>query len=144
MASKLQRWAEELVESVLEGDVGLNDAIAQMDEKLKVYDEVKKQRDRLTAARRSLLGVGSRTTSAGGNRVTQDEVAQVMRKEENAGLSVAQLVTMISGSTDGQIRGHLNRGKNEGRFLKRSDGLWFIRDPENGINTEEDLPEDDD
>jgi hypothetical protein len=143
MASKLQRWAEELVESVLEGDVGLNDAIAQMDEKLKVYDEVKKQRDRLTAARRSLLGVGSRTTSAGGNRVTQDEVAQKMREVEG-GMSVAELVTTISGSTDGQIRGHLNRGKNEGRFLKRSDGKWFIRDPEAGINTEEDLPEDDD
>lgn len=138
MASKLLRWAEELVEQVLEGEVGLNDAIEQMDRKLEVYDEVKKQRDRLTAARRSLLGVGSRTTSSGGSRVTQDEVAAAVLKEPE-GVTVAELVALISGATDGQIRGHLNRGKDE-RFLKRGDGRWFLRDPESGIDTESDLP----
>lgn len=141
MASKLVRWAEELVENVLEGEVGLNDAIDQMDKKLEVYDEVKKQRDRLTAARRSLMGVGSRTTSSGGSRVTQDEVAKAMSSQD--GVTVADLVAVISGATDGQIRGHLNRGKGV-RFLKRADGAWFLRDPENGINDEGDLPDDDD
>jgi hypothetical protein len=140
MASKLLKWAEDLVEQVLNGEVGLNDAIDQMDRKLEVYDEVKKQRDRLTAARRSLMGVGSRTTSSGGSRVTQDEVAKALSSEGEDGATVALLVTKLSGSTDAQIRGHLNRGKGE-RFLKRSDGTWFLRDPENGIDTEEDLPE---
>lgn len=140
MASKLERWAEELVQSVIDGEVGINDAIEQFDQKLEVYDRVKAQRDRLTAARRSLLGVGSRTTSGGGARVTQDEVAAKLQEASPGGLSVASLVTAISGSTDGQIRGHLNRGKDE-RFLKSMNGVWFLRDPENGIDTVEDLPE---
>lgn len=143
MSSKLEKWAEGLVESVMEGEVGLNDAIEQMDKKLEVYDRVKAKRDRLTSARRALLGVGSRTTSSGGSRVTQDEVAAKLL-EEPAGVTVAELVNLISGSTDGQIRGHLNRGKNDGRFLKHADGRWFKRDPENGINDEGDLPDDDD
>jgi hypothetical protein len=144
MASKLLKWAEDLVEQVLEGEVGLNDAIEQFDRKLEVYDEVKKQRDRLTSARRALMGVGSRTTSSGGSRVTQDEVAKTMSEGTDAGWTVAELVGSISGATDGQIRGHLNRGKDV-RFLKReSDGRWFIRDPEAGINSAEDLPDEDD
>lgn len=138
--NKLERWAIDLVEKVAEGEIPINDAIEQMDTRLEVFDRVKTQRDRLTAARRSLLGVGSRTTSGGGSRVTQDEVAKVVSEHE--GITVAGLVTAISGSTDGQIRGHLNRGKGE-RFLKRaSDGTWFMRDPENGIDDEDDLPED--
>lgn len=140
MSSKLERWAEDLVEKVMEGEVGINDAIDQMDKRLEVYDRVKAQRDRLTSARRALLGVGSRTTSAGGNRVTQDEVAKVLQ-DADKGMTVAELVTAISGSTDGQIRGHLNRGKDQ-RFLKHSDGRWFLRDPEGGINTEDDLNDD--
>jgi hypothetical protein len=66
--------------------------------------------------------------------------AHERRPEGEDGATVALLVTKLSGSTDAQIRGHLNRGKGE-RFLKRSDGTWFLRDPENGIDTEEDLPE---
>lgn len=144
MASKLELWAENLVQAVIDGEVGINDAIEQFDTKLEVYDRVKAQRDRLTSARRSLLGVGSRTTSSGGSRVTQDEVAKVMRDNpEMVGYSVSDLVTLISGSTEGQVRGHLNRGKGE-RFLKRtSDNRWFLRDPESDINDEDDLPEED-
>lgn len=147
MASKLEKYAEDLVERALEGEVSLNEAIEDLDTRLEVYDRVKVFRDRLVSARRALMGVGSRTTANAGNRVTQDEVAKAMSMqnagEGDGGFSVAELVAMIPGSTDGQIRGHLNRGAGE-RFLKRpSDNRWFLRDPENGINTVDDLPEED-
>ena len=138
--TKLEQWADDLLEKVQEGEVGLNEAIEQMDKRLEPYERVKETRNRLTAARRALMGVGSRTTSAGGNRVTQDEVAAKLLEEPD-GATVGELVKLISGSTEGQIRGHLNRGKDE-RFLKRvSDNRWFMRDPEAGINTAADLPE---
>lgn len=142
MASKLEKWANDLVEKVQNGEVPINDAIDQMDARLEVYDRVKETRNRLTSARRALLGVGSRTTSSGGSRVTQDEVAKVMSTDhfKEFGITVAELVTHLSGSNESQIRGHLNRGKDE-RFLKRSDGRWFLRDPEAGVNDEADLPE---
>lgn len=141
MATKMQAWADRLVEQVLEGEVSLNDAIEQMDKRLEIYDYVKQKRDRLLSARRSLLGVGSRTTSSGGNSLTQDEVAKKL-SEYSSGATVSELAEELS-STEGSVRGHLNRGATE-RFLKRSDGKWFLRDPENGINTTADLEEDDD
>jgi len=138
--SKLLQYAEELVERALEGDVSLTDAIEDLNKRLEVYDEVKKYRDRLMAARRALMGTGNRMTGEGGTKITQDEVVQVFDEE---GLSVAEIVALIPGSTDAQIRGHLNRGAGE-RFLKRaSDNRWFLRDPKNGINDVDDLPEED-
>lgn len=139
--TKLERWANDLVEKVQNGEVPINDAIEQMDARLEVYDRVKETRNRLTSARRALLGVGSRTTSGGGTRITQDEVTKFMSVQAKAGLTVGQIVAGLSGATEGQIRAMLNRGKGE-RFLKRaSDNAWFLRDPEEGIDDEDDLPE---
>lgn len=143
MASKLEKYAEELVAKVLEGEVSLNDGIDDLNSRLEVYDRVKVHRDRLVAARRQLLGTGSRLTGgAGGNRLSSDEVAKVLQGMEDGG-TVAMITAAIPGANEGQVRGHLNRGNGE-RFLKRrSDNHWFMRDPEEGIDTEEDLPDGD-
>jgi len=131
--TKLEAFAEDIISEQVEA---LDKRIEELNKRLEVYDRVKVERDKLLMARRALLGVGSKMTNSGGTRITQDEVAQRIPDE---GVSVNELVAMIPGSSDAQIRGHLNRGLGE-RFLKRSDGKWFRRDPEVGINDERDLP----
>lgn len=136
MASKLEQWADKIVEQVIDGELTVNDGIEKIEERMQGYEILKQRRDRLAAARRALLGVGSRTTANAGTRITQDEVAQVLQQFED-GATVNDLMGKMSGATDGQIRGHLNRGKGE-RFLQKG-GKWYLRDPEAGINTEEDI-----
>lgn len=137
-ATKLERWAEELVDEVMEGNVGINDAIEQMDRKLEVFDRVKVHRDRLTSARRALLGVGSRTTSSGGARVTVDEVALWL--ETNGPATNAQMAEGL-GVTDGVIRGHMSRNKD--RFHKNGDGNWSVVDHEKDDTVDDDEGDDD-
>lgn len=144
MASKLEKYAEELVDKALEGEMSLNEAIDELNKRLEVFDRVKVYRDRLVAARRALMGVGGRTTSGtNGNRLTSDEVAKAMSDTFPEGATVSMITAAIPGSNEAQVRGHLNRGRGE-RFLKReSDNHWFLRDSEEGINDEEDLPDGD-
>lgn len=125
MASKLEKFADEMIESQLEE---LDDQIEKLNEKLRVYDAVKDKRDRLVAARRVLLG-GSMTGGAGGNRITRDEVVRFMEEHDpdTEGLSVAEIAEGMN-TTDAVIRGHLSRGNNE-RFTKRGN-KWILRDPE--------------
>lgn len=138
--SKLETYAEDLVERVLEGDVSINEAIEDLEKRLEVYERVKVNLNKLLSARRAMMGVGPRmTNSGGGARISQDEVVRAMSDE---GMSIAELVEAVPGANDGQIRGHLNRGKGE-RFLKRADNKWFLRDPEKGIDTVNDLPQED-
>lgn len=132
--TKLEAFAEELVASQLEE---IDAKIDELNAKLEVFDRIKVQRDKLTMARRALMGVGSRTTGNAGSRITQDEVAKALDEFED-GATVTMLMESVPGANDGQIRGHLNRGNNE-RFLKRGDGHWFLRDPEAGRNTVSDL-----
>lgn len=138
--SKLELHAEQLVEKVMAGEVGLNEAIEDLDRRLEVYDRVKAHRDRLLAARRALLGVGSRTTANAGNRTTQDEVAHYVG--ENAGddgLTVAEIATGLS-TNEAVVRGHLSRGKD--RFVK-IDNHWFLRASEAQQEEEGDEEDDD-
>lgn len=123
--SKLETWADSIVEQVLEGELPINEGIEKLQAKMEGYEILRARRDRLTAARRAMLGSGSRLVSRGGNRVTQEEVYQALSQFEE-GATVAQLVDAIAGSNDGQIRGHLNRGKG-GRFSV-DNGLWTVID----------------
>lgn len=133
--SKLELYAEQLVEKVMNGEVGLNEAIEDLNKRLEAFDAVKQHRDRLLSARRALLGVGSRTTSGGGSRITSDEVAVYVREHAGEdGLTTGEIAQGLS-TTDAVIRGHLSRNKD--RFTK-VDNHWFLRDPEQDNKSEED------
>lgn len=138
--TKLEAFADELVQDQL---ANIDEALEDLNAKLEVFDRIKVKRDQLMSARRALLGVGNRVTGSGGTKITQDEVVSAMNGNGD-GMTTQEIVTACPGSTDAIIRGHLSRGKGE-RFLKReSDGKWFLRDPENGINEADDLPEEED
>lgn len=133
MATKLERYAEELVEQVMEGQVGINEAIEALDRKLEVYDRVKVHRDRLLSARRALLGVGNKMTGGGGSRITGDEVARWLATN---GPATYQEMSQALSTSDAVIRGHMSRNKD--RFEKNGDGKWHVVDPEAVTDEESD------
>lgn len=100
----------------------------------RIVQRKQQDKERLMMARRALLGVGNRTTNSGGSRVTQEEVVQAMGALD--GVTVDTLAGLMGHSTE-VVRGHLNRGKGE-RFIKK-DNMWYLRDPKNGRDTEDDI-----
>jgi hypothetical protein len=79
------------------------------------------------------------TGGSSGTRISRDDVIHAMTMGEPH--TPADLATALS-TTEAVIRGHLSRGKDEA-FIKK-DGNWYLRDPEKGINTAEDIEEDED
>jgi hypothetical protein len=135
LIDKLLAEADEVKENLVEQ---IDEAIEKIEKRMAPYEALNAKKQQLLASRRALLGQGNRVTGSGGTRITQEMVVDALRKTPS-GLSSVGIAGMIDGS-EGAVRAHLNRGKDE-RFLKRDDGLWFLRDPKNGINTVEDLPE---
>lgn len=133
----LEEYAERLVDKVADGEVGLNDAIEDLNNRLEVFDRVKVFRDRLLASRRALLGVGSRTTAGPGMRTTSDEVAKWLSDNQPA---TYQEMAAGLGATEAVIRGHMSRNKD--RFEKNDEGTWQVIDHE--ADDEDDDEEDED
>jgi hypothetical protein len=125
MASKLEKYAEEVVEKVLDGDISIEEGIQDLTKRLEPYTQVKQQLDRLMAARRALLGAGNKLTGSPGTRVTQEEVVSFMGDDE---WEVVELATAMS-HPETTVRSHLNRGKGD-KFVKLDDGKWKVNDPE--------------
>ena len=122
--------AADLIQQQIEG---IDENIATIERSLKKYDQLKVERDKLRAARRALTG-GSRLTGGGGNQIRQEDIVGWLN--DHPGSSLTQITDAVGG-TSTQISSHLSRGKNE-RFLN-SQGLWWVRDPKNGLNTVEDV-----
>jgi hypothetical protein len=133
------RQARELVESQV---AEIDQAVQQLEAKMRPYEALAAERDKLLAARRALLGHGPKLThGTGGNRVTQGQVVDYVRN--NPGTSVQQLADAL-GSTYHAIYNHLNRSRDE-RFIASDDSKrWYLRDPKSGVNTIEDIEEEQD
>lgn len=131
----LQQVADEMRESQLEQ---LDEQIADINKRLAKYDPLVELRNQLMSARRAMLG-GNRSTGEGGNRLTMEEVVRVVR--ENPGLSAMDLAK-IAGVGRTTIGSHLSR-YNGDRFLNKNN-KWWLRDPKNGVNTVDDIDEDED
>jgi hypothetical protein len=97
------------------------------------------KKQRLMAARRALLGTGSKLTGGSNNgRTTQAEVVEFMQRQDpGTRFGVDEIAQGLS-VTPEVVRGHLNRGNGE-RFLTPERGVWVLRDPEKGFATVEDL-----
>jgi hypothetical protein len=135
LIDKLLAEADEVKENLVEQ---IDEAIAKIEKRMAPYEALNAKKQQLLASRRALLGQGNRVTGSGGPRITQEMVVDYLRRYPY-GMTSHQIADGINGS-EGAVRAHLNRGKDE-RFLKHDDGRWFLRDPKNGINTVEDLPE---
>jgi hypothetical protein len=135
---KKGKTPDQLAEEVIEqGVANIDEAIEEVDKKLKRYAKLQESKVKLLAARRALLGHGPRTTGGTTTRLTVDDVYAYVK--ENPGCTPQQISERfeVAGST---ARSHLSR--NPGRFLSK-DGRYWARDPEAGLNTVEDIEEDD-
>lgn len=98
--------------------------VAEIDERLKTLDDelashedLVAERDRLRAARATLLG----ESPAG--QISQEDVAAYLR--EHPGSRPGQIAKAL-GVSSGRVSAHLYRAKTT-RFVSRSDG-WYLRE----------------
>jgi hypothetical protein len=99
----------------------IDDRLRSLDEQLAVHDELVRERERLRAARATLLGEGP------SGQISQDDVAGFL--DEHPGSRPGQIAQAL-GVSSGRVSAHLFRGKTT-RFVSRSDG-WYLREPSGG------------
>ena len=132
--ARAEKEAEDLINAQVEQ---IDEAVASIEEKLKPYERLREQRDRLLRSRSALLG-GTRLTGSGTKNLRQEDVVRLVG--ENPGSTIQELADKASSSYSA-MNMHLSRGKDE-RFLNK-EKRWYLRDPKNGINTADDIEEDD-
>ena len=126
--------AEAIVQTQVEM---IDDHLTDLEKMLRPYNRIKEEIDKLRAARRALLG-GSRITGGGGNKVRQEDVIEYLEKHPG---SLPMSIAEALGSTQPVISSHLYRGRDE-RFISK-DKRWWLRNPKEGLDTADDIEEDD-
>jgi len=129
----LAKLAEETVQGQVES---IDEALEGIEKRLSKYQELIEAKNKLLAARRALLG-GNRVTGAGGNRMRLEDILDFLGS--NPGASPGQIAERF-GVAQTTVSSHLYRNKT--RFINK-DGRYWVRDPENGLDTADDIEEDD-
>lgn len=130
----------------------IENSLAEIDEQITKIDNSKvmkaaakliEKKNILMATRRALMG-GNKMTGGSSPRITQADVVQFMANSETAGNGGSSPSFIAEGlhTNEAVIRGHLSRGKDE-RFIKNGN-LWYLRDPEAGVNSAEDIKDQED
>jgi DNA-directed RNA polymerase specialized sigma24 family protein len=96
----------------------IDDRLKTLDEQLAAHEPLLAERERLRAARATLLG------EAPSAQISQDEVADYLR--EHPGSRPREIAEAL-GVSSGRVSAHLFRAKHT-RFVSRSDG-WHLRAP---------------
>lgn len=133
-AQEMLEYAEHVVQEQVEN---IDEALDKINKRLKVYESLIEKRNQLQAARRALLG-GNTLTGAGGSRLRMDDVAEYVK--ENPGKGPTEIAEHF-GVPYATAAGHLYRGTQAGRFINKDKKYW-LRDPENGLDTADDIDED--
>jgi DNA-binding MarR family transcriptional regulator len=98
--------------------VGQIDAqLKHVDAELSRHEELLRERERLRAARATLLGEGP------AGQISQEDVAAYLA--DHPGSRPRQIAAAL-GVTPGRVSAHLFRGK-ASRFVSRADG-WYLRE----------------
>jgi DNA-binding transcriptional ArsR family regulator len=125
----LKKLAEGIVQEQVDA---LDESLAAIENRLQKYQDLIDTKNKLLSARRALLG-GNRLTGAGGNRLTLEDV--VGHLTEHPG-STPSVIAERFGVAQSTVSSHIYRNKS--RFIKK-DGRYWVRDPKNGLNTEDDV-----
>lgn len=99
----------------------IDDRLKTLDEQLARHEELLGERERLRAARATLLG------EAPAGQISQDDVAAYLA--DHPGSRPRQIAAAL-GVTAGRVSAHLFRGKDT-RFVSRSDG-WHLSERNRG------------
>lgn len=135
-----KQFADKVVHEVINGEKGIEEGLEELNERLESTEPLVEARNRLSSARRALLG-GGRLTGGGGSRLRQEDVVEALKAMPGSGPSELLKHPALAGATNESLRSMLSRGKGE-RFLNK-DGKWWLRDPKNGIDTVEDIEDED-
>lgn len=107
-------------------------AIEQVERRMRPYEALAQKKQQLLAARRALLGTGSRITG-GNNRLTLDDILSWLKA--NQGTPAGQIAEHF-GVPQTTISSHIYRSKD--RFINK-DGRYWARDPKAGLDTADDI-----
>lgn len=116
----------------------LDSAIEEVEKRMRPYEKLNQKKQQLLAARKALRGQGSRLTGGTSTRLTGDELKGYFKENPGSTPDEAAQRFGVSGST---IRSSLYRNKSQ--YVTRDSRYW-VRDPKNGLNTADDIPEDED
>ena len=133
-----KRKPQEIIDDVLAGEQGIDEAIQEIEDRMRGYQALADSKTQLLAARRALLGHGPRTTGGTTHQVTGDDLYAYVK--ENPGLTPGEIAEHF-GVKQGTISSHFYRNKT--RYIKKGDRYW-ARDPKNGLDTADDIEEDED
>lgn len=106
----------------------VDEQIDKVDHKLKPFQELIEQKQRLTKVKATLLNerVGSsRSSSSGYAQLTHEQVTKAFQDATSRYLSVAELA-QATGAPDSTVRSHLNRGRDSMYKKRSSDNAWRI------------------
>ncbi len=95
----------------------IDERLKSLDAQLAAHEDLVAERERLRAARATLLGESPT------GQITQDQVAAYLA--EHPGSRPRQIAQAL-GVSSGRVSAHLYRAKST-RFLSRSDG-WYLRE----------------
>ena len=116
----------------------LDEALEKIEAKMKPYEELNQKKQQLLAARRALLGHGPRLTGGTTTRLTLDDVVDFVKNHPGC---IPSDLAQHFGVPQTTVGSHLYRNKT--RFVVK-DGKYWVRDPKAGIDTADDIPEEDD
>jgi DNA-binding transcriptional ArsR family regulator len=126
-------------QSVIDEQVeNIDEALETIERRMKPYEALAEKKQQLLSARRALLGHGPRTTGGTSTRLHLEDIIQHLK--EHPGSSPGQVAEMF-GVSQTTVSSHLYRNKD--RFVSK-DGRYWNRDPKAGINTADDIEEDED
>lgn len=134
MVQKKRFDPQELIDEQVEQ---IDEAIDQIEARMRPYEALALKKQQLLAARRALLGTGSRLTGSN-NRLTLDDIIQWVGA--NPGSPPSQIAEHF-GTAQSTISSHLYRNKD--RFINKG-GRYWVRDPKAGLDTADDIDEEDD
>lgn len=143
--SKIEQGVEDFISEQLES---IDEKIQEIDNSavVRAAEKLLQKKQILMATRRALLGGNSMTGGSSGTRITQQDVVRQFTDTkttngEPVSFSVSAIAELLH-TTEAVVRGHLNRGKDE-RFIKKGN-LWYLRDPEAGVNSAADIEDEED
>lgn len=116
----------------------IDEQLESINEKMRKYEPLIEAKKSLEASKRSLLGGARLTSGNNGMRLRQEDL--VLYLKENPGLKVQEIAEHF-GTPYSTVGSHLLRGRDE-RFLQTASKRWYVRDPEEGIDTVDDIEED--
>jgi hypothetical protein len=139
MVAKKQKVVRFNPQDIIDEQVAqIDEALEDLERRLAPYKKHLEAKAQLLAARRALLGHGPRTTGGTTTRLTLDDLVDYVSNNPGSAPGIAAEHFGVAQST---VSSHFYRNKD--RFINK-EGRYWVRDPKSGLNTADDIEEEED